>query len=77
MKASTIKLVAAALIATFVVASIPFIGFTVDTLDEKQGVMIDFAYYNVDWVEMDLDGMTGDEALKAACEKRGYKLEYD
>ena len=48
MNASTVKLLSAAVIAVFVIVSVPFIGFTVDAQDEKQGVMLDFAYYNVE-----------------------------
>ncbi len=78
MNASTVKLVAAAAIAVAVVASVPFIGFTVDTVDEKQGVMIDYAYYNVEWVETRFtEGMTGMEALESVCGSKGYKLETD
>ncbi|MBO4763153.1 MAG: ABC transporter substrate-binding protein [Candidatus Methanomethylophilaceae archaeon] len=76
MKASNVKLAAAAVIAVAVVASVPFIGFTVDTVDEKQGVMIDYAYYNVEWAELRFeDGMSGMDALESVCGSRGYKLE--
>ena len=77
MRASSIKLATAASIAALILASIPFIGFSVDMTDEKQGVMIDFAYYNVEWVELDLDGLTGMGALESACSKKGYGIEYN
>ncbi len=78
MLASHIKLAAAAVIAVAIVAAVPFIGFTVDATDDKQGVMLDFAYYNVEWVPFEFtDGMTGSEALEKACSEKGYAIEYD
>lgn len=78
MKASTIKLVTATAIVILMIASVPFIGFTVDARDEKQGVMLDFAYYNVEWIPFPFDdGMTGSDALVRACSEKGYAIEYD
>ena len=75
MQASTVKLISAAIIATVAVTAVSVVGFTADSVDAKQGVMIDFAYYDVDWVEMDFpQGMTGDEALDSACSTRGYPV---
>lgn len=75
MQASNVKLLAAAVIAIVAAASVSLIGFTVDSADAKQGVMIDFAYYEVDWVEMRFpEGMTGEEALETACSERGYGI---
>ena len=73
MKASTIKALFAAIIAVSATACMAVVGFTVDQADAKQGVMLDFAYYNVDWVEMEFpEGMTGTEALVQACREQGY-----
>ena len=78
MNASTVKLLSAAVIAVFVIVSVPFIGFTVDAQDEKQGVMLDFAYYNVEWIPFEFtDGMTGSDALAKACSAKGYPIELD
>ena len=56
----------------------PMIGITVATMDEKEGVMIDFGYYNVDWIEMNFDeDMNGMEALERACSLRGNVLQKD
>ncbi|NLL94178.1 MAG: ABC transporter substrate-binding protein [Thermoplasmatales archaeon] len=75
MRASTVKLVSAAIIAALAVAGMAFIGFTVDASDERHGVMIDFAYYDVEWFPMELhEGMTGIEALNKACESKGYPV---
>jgi len=78
MRASNVKLLTAAVIAAMVVVSMPFIGFTIDAKDDRQGVMIDFAYYNVEWVPFQFDeGMTGIEALEEACSEKGYAIVYD
>lgn len=78
MQASTIKLVSAAVIAILAVTGISVIGFTADSVDARQGVMIDFGYYEVDWIEMEFpEGMTGDQALDAACAERSYPIVKD
>lgn len=78
MKASMIKLVSAAIIAILALTSVSVVGFTVDSADAKQGVMIDFAYYNVDWVEMEFsEGMTGSDALEEACALKNYSYEWE
>lgn len=78
MNASTVKLASATIITIVVVGSIPFIGFTIDASDDSQGVMIDFAYYNVEWVPFHFEeGMTGTDALERACSEKGYVIEYD
>ncbi len=78
MNATTIKYLSATAIAIMVIASVPFIGFTVDAADSKQGVMLDFAYYNVEWVPFEFtDGMTGLDALERTCSEKGYGVEFD
>ena len=78
MQAATVKLVSAAVIAMLAVTGISVIGFTADSVDARQGVMIDFGYYEVDWVEMEFSpGMTGDEALSSACTERSYPIVKD
>ena len=78
MRASNVKLTSAAIIAIVALAGIQMVGFTVDAADERQGVMIDFAYYDVEWVEMDFpEGMTGMGALMEACSVRGYDISID
>ncbi|WP_400204913.1 ABC transporter substrate-binding protein [Methanomethylophilus alvi] len=78
MQAATVKLVSAAVIAMLAVAGISVIGFTADSVDARQGVMIDFGYYEVDWIEMEFpEGMTGDQALDAACAERSYPVVKD
>ncbi|MBO4798216.1 MAG: ABC transporter substrate-binding protein, partial [Candidatus Methanomethylophilaceae archaeon] len=78
LQASTIKLISAAVIAALAAVSASAIGFTADSADTRQGVMIDFAYYDVDWIEMQFsEGMTGDDVLDRACSARGYDLVRD
>ena len=56
----------------------PAIGLTASPIDEKEGVMIDFGYYNVNWTELSLnDGMTGTDALNTACSQLEYTVKYD
>ena len=78
MMASRIKLAAATAIALAVIASVPLIGFTLDATEDRQGVMLDFAYYNVEWIPFEFtDGMTGLDALNKVCSEKGYAVEFD
>ncbi len=75
MHASSIKLTSAFIIIILSVGTISLVGFTVDSADSKQGVMLDFAYYNVEWNEMKFtEGMTGREALDTVCLSKGYEI---
>lgn len=56
----------------------PAMGLTASSTDSKQGVMIDFGYYDVVWVEMAFtEGMDGNGALDAACHIKGYPVVRD
>ena len=75
MQASSVKIVMATVTAVVALVLIGTVGFTVDSVDERQGVMLDFSYYNVEWVELDFtEGMNGMDALDAACYEQGYKV---
>ena len=75
MHASSIKLTSAFLIIILSVGTVSLVGFTVDSADPKQGVMLDFAYYNVEWNEMKFtEGMTGRDALDLVCASKGYEV---
>ncbi len=78
MRANNLKMCASiATIAAILIIS-PLVGLTVGDVDEKQGVMLDFGYYDVEWIEVTFtDGMTGCDALDAACGIRGYKVDRD
>ncbi len=72
------KLTASAFILVSVVVIAPIIGLSGTDTDAKQGVMIDFGYYDVIWIEFSFaDDMTGTEALEEACARKGYEIGRD
>ena len=78
MRASSVKLISALIITMMATVAVATVGFTIDEMDEKQGVMIDFAYYNVDWTPMNFtEGMNGVDALEAACAEKGFDIVWD
>lgn len=69
------KTAISAVILIVVVSSIPFVGTTQAEGDDVQGMMIDFGYWDVEWIPMEfLDGMDGHEALRVACDLKGYDV---
>lgn len=71
-----------AAVSVVIVAAIciisPMIGLTEASVDEKEGVMIDFGYYNVKWIESELsDGENGVQALEEACASAGISVVKD
>lgn len=73
MNATTVKFAASVIIALTVIAAIPVLGFTTASTDSKQGMIIDFGYWDVVWTEMSFtEGMNGYDALREACAIRGY-----
>lgn len=75
MNAAILKKISSVSILVAILILSPLVGFTSPAIDEKEGVMIDFGYYNVDWVEMTfLDDMSGMDALEVACSIAGYDL---
>jgi len=55
----------------------PAMGFTSSEKDARQGVVIDFGYWDTVWIEMTFtDGMDGYTALEEACHINGYDLVY-
>ncbi len=78
MNVTNVKIFMSAVCIAVVLAIIPSIGLTVDAVDEKQGVMIDFGQYNVDWVPFTFDdGDTGLSVIDTACNLKGYGIKYD
>lgn len=78
MNAIKIKVVISISILIAVCVITPLIGITEPTRDEREGVMIDFGYYNVTWVPLELnDGMNGIDALYDACDIKGYAIGTD
>ena len=75
MHAVGIKMVISAVTLALVIAGVALVGTTDAEDDPVQGMMIDFGYWDVTWVEMTFrDGMDGYDALQAACDIKGYKL---
>lgn len=73
MRSVRIKLAISAAAVILLVASLPFIGVTESSADDTEGVVLDFGYWDMYWVEMDLrEGMTGDSVLDAVCGIMGY-----
>ncbi|MGN1044526.1 MAG: ABC transporter substrate-binding protein [Candidatus Methanomethylophilaceae archaeon] len=78
MNAIKIKVTISISIILAVCVITPLIGITEPTRDEKEGVMIDFGYYNVTWVPLELnDDMNGMDALISACGIEGYEIGTD
>ena len=73
MRSVRIKMFSSAALIILLIAAVPFIGTTQSETDETEGVVLDFGYWDMYWVEMDLmDGMTGDTALDTVCTVMGY-----
>lgn len=71
------KYLISAAIAILVIASIPLIGVTSVDADDNQGMMIDFGYWDVVWVDMTFtEDMDGYSALEAACHIKDYDIVY-
>lgn len=73
MKSVRIKYAICAVIAVVMVVAVPLVGFTESSADEKQGLVLDFGYWDMEWTEMVFtEGMTGYEALERVCQWKGY-----
>lgn len=73
MQPKSAKYLASAVILILVVAALPFIGLTERTADERQGVVIDFGYWEASWTDMSFSSdMDAVDALEDACTARGY-----
>ncbi len=58
-----------------VMSSLPFVGLTEASSDPKSGMILDFGYWNVSWIEADFpEGTDGDAALDSVCESKGYAV---
>lgn len=75
MRSLRIKTAASAALAVLIVAAIPVIGFTEPSTDAGRGLILDFGYWDTEWIEMSFaDGMDGDEVLDQACRMKGYEV---
>lgn len=74
MRSVKIKMFSSAVLVVLLIATLPFIGTTESATDETEGVVLDFGYWDMYWIEMGLaDGMTGDQALDIVCSYMGYE----
>lgn len=77
MDAVSSKLAISAAVVVLVFAGVALVGTTSAEDDPVEGMMIDFGYWDVKWIEMTFqDGMDGYDALEAACDIAGYKVVY-
>ncbi len=68
MNATEIKLTASFVVLMVVIVITPMMGLTTLEADEREGVVIDFGYWNVVWTEVIFtEEMNGNDALEAAC----------
>ncbi len=75
MRSVKLKLAGSAVLAVLILAALPLVGVTESSADSREGVVLDFGYWNVEWVEMPLaEGMDGDAVLDHACNLRGYEV---
>ncbi len=75
LNSTDIKIAVSAIVAVLIVISIPLIGLTTAEIDDAEGVVIDFGYWNVVWVPMSFEeGMDGNDALEKACDIAGYDI---
>ena len=77
MKAVKIKLLASFACIILILAITPLMGLTTAAQDTREGVMIDFGYWDVNWTEMTFsEDMDGVDALEAACHINSYEIVY-
>lgn len=63
----------AVIVTTVIIAS--SVGSTQSERDQAQGMMIDFGYWDVDWIEMTFEeGSNGYDVLRSACRIAGYEV---
>lgn len=75
MDAVRSKLIISAAVIIVMIAGVGLIGTTSAEDDPVEGMMIDFGYWDVSWIEMKFqEGMDGYDALRAACAIAGYKV---
>ena len=77
MNVMNAKIVMSVTCVAVVLMIVPSIGLTIDAVDEKQGVMIDFGQYNVDWVPITFnEDETGVSAISRACDIKDYPIQF-
>lgn len=77
MKAVKIKLLASFMCIILILTVTPLMGLTTAAQDTREGVMIDFGYWDVNWTEMTFsEEMNGIDALETACHINSYEVIY-
>ncbi len=77
MKITRTKIALSVVVMLAVVILTPAMGLTNAERDGRSGVVLDFGYWNTEWVTMDFgDGMNGYQALEKACELKGFTVTY-
>ena len=57
-----------------ILASLPFVGLTQSERDTKQGLVLDFGYWNTEWDPISFgEGWNGRTVLEKVCEQKGYE----
>ena len=57
-----------------ILASLPFVGLTQSEKDTKEGLVLDFGYWNTEWDPIEFgDGWDGKTVLEKVCEQKGYE----
>ncbi len=57
-----------------ILASLPFVGLTQSERDTKEGLVLDFGYWNTEWDPIEFgDGWNGKTVLEKVCEQKGYE----
>jgi len=73
MRSVKVKLYASVALIALSVLLLPFVGITESESDVRTGLVLDFGYWDTQWVEMDFpEGMNGKDVIEKACIMLGY-----
>ena len=73
MRPRTLKISVSVALIVLIAGSLPFVGLTERPVDDRQGVVIDFGYWDASWTEMSFSaGQNALDVLESACERKGY-----
>ncbi len=75
MRSVRAKIMGSAIVAVMIVAALPLVGVTESSADTREGVVLDFGYWDSEWIDTPLAaGMDGDDVLDHVCKLRGYEV---
>lgn len=75
MRSIRAKILGSAIIVVMIVAALPLVGVTESSADTREGVVLDFGYWDSEWIDTPLaSGMDGDDVLDHVCRLRGYEV---